>query len=606
MTSRCAIALACCLMTTGAPSDGRQPASEKAAALMASHDEATRWAETTLKQLTLEQKVGQMVCEQIRGEYVAEGSPQLDYWLRLAREHGVGGFVLYGGTPHDTARLLNRLQRESKLPLLIAADFEGGPGQQIAGATEFPPNMALSAVGSEALAYAVGKVGAIEGRAIGIHLTYSPVVDIQTQPGNPVLGGRSFGADLDLLGRMASAYIRGYQENGMLATAKHYPGRGDVELIPGTEFTINRKPADQVEREDLRAFKHAIDAGVAFIMSEHIAVPSLANGSDLPASVEPALATEWLRGRLGFTGVLTSDDLWYSKMTTRFGAEQVGVLAVRAGHDALLKPADAVKMIAAVVAAVRAGEIPQAQIDESVGRLLYWKARLNLHRNRLVDEARVGAAVGVEPHLALMRSLAERSLTVLANDGFFPRTAATTGKVLHIVVQKQDHDTAAVTIAAKLRDALPVRETFAFRPTTDRGVHYQALRAATEADTVVVSVVTQRTVYGENAPLRDADLALIRDVLRLRPKGTVVMSYGNPYVADRVRGAAAIVVGYGEGGFFGNQVAYADAFIRLLKGEIGAQARLPVRVSEAFPLGAGVALASPQSATAQAREVPGR
>ncbi|MBM3284569.1 MAG: hypothetical protein FJY81_01715, partial [Candidatus Aminicenantes bacterium] len=269
-------------------------------ALSVSHEEAERWADKTLRSLTLEKKVAQMICEQMRGEYAAENDPRFAYLLRLIKDYGVGGFVLYGGTPHDTARLLNRLQRESELPLLISADFEGGPGQQIAGATEFPANMALSAIGSEDLAYQVGRIGAIEGRAIGIHLTYSPVVDIQTQPHNPVLGVRSFGADIELLGRMAGAYIRGYQENGMLATAKHYPGRGDVELIPGTEFTINRKPAGQVEAEDLAAFKKAIDAGVTFIMSEHIAIPSLTEGSDLPASVHRTLARDWLRDRLGF------------------------------------------------------------------------------------------------------------------------------------------------------------------------------------------------------------------------------------------------------------------------------------------------------------------
>lgn len=559
-----------------------------AAALVASHDEATRWAEATLKGLTLERKVGQMLVEQMRGEYVAEGSPQLERWLRLAREHGIGGFVVYGGAPHDTARLLNRLQREAELPLLIAADFEGGPGQQIAGASEFPPNMALSAVRSEELAYAVGRVGAVEGRAMGIHLTYSPVVDVQTRPDNPVLGGRSFGADVEQLGRLAGAYIRGYQDHGMLATAKHYPGRGDVELVAGTEFTINRKPADQVEREDLRAFRHAIDAGVAFVMSEHIAVPSIANGSDLPASVEPVLARDWLRGRLGFKHVLTSDDLWYQKVTDRFGAERAGVLAVRAGHDALLKPADVVKTLEAVVAAVRGGEIPERQIDDSVRRLLYWKARLNLHRRRLVDEAGVARVVGVPAHVALVREVAERSLTLLVNDGVFPRQAGDAGALLHIVLQKQDHDPAAAEVAARIRAALPVGRTFVIGPTTDRAVHDEARRAAAEAPTIVVSIFNQRTVYRDNGPLRDADLALVREVAGLRPARAIVMAYGNPYVAGSAAGAAAVLVGYGEGGFYGNQLAYADAFIRLMRGEIGTGGRLPVRVSERFPIGSGL------------------
>lgn len=569
----------------------RQPRADTTGAqppLTASHDEAAGWADRTLKTLSLERKVAQLVCEQMRGEYVPEDSTQFQYWLRLVREYGVGGFVLYGGTPHDTARLLNRLQRESALPLLIAADFEGGPGQQIAGATEFPANMALSAIGSAQIAYEVGKVGAIEGRAIGIHLTYSPVVDIQTQPQNPVLSVRSFGRDVELLGRMAGAYIRGYQENGMLATAKHYPGRGDVELIAGTEFTVNKKPAAQVEREDLLAFKKAIEAGVAFIMSEHIAVPSLTNGSDLPASVEPLLATTWLREKLGFQGALTSDDLWYAKMTARFGAERSAVLALKAGHDALLKPADAIKTLAAVVEAVKAGEIGQAQIDRSVHRLLYWKARLNLHRNRFVDESRVSAVVGVKPHRDLVQTIAERSLTLLVNRGFLPANSSRVGKILHVILQKNDADPAALAAASKIREAFPVLQTIVIGPTTDPGLRDQARRAAGEADTVVVSVFNQRTVYKDNGPLRDADLTLIRDLTGIRAGATIVMSYGNPYLAESLHQAAAFVVGYGEGGFYGNQVAYADAFIRLLRGEITPQGRLPVHVSARFPMGSGL------------------
>ena len=159
-----------------------------------------------------------------------------------------------------------------------------------------------------------------------------------------------------------------------------------MELIPGTEFTVNNKPADRVEEEDFLAFKKAIDAGVTYIMSEHIAIPSVTDGSDLPASVEKKLATYWLREKLGFKGILTTDDMWYKKVTDRFGPVQACVMAVKAGHDAVLKPADVGDAIEGLVTAVNSGEIPLEQIDASVQKILYWKARLNLHRNRFVDE----------------------------------------------------------------------------------------------------------------------------------------------------------------------------------------------------------------------------
>jgi beta-N-acetylhexosaminidase len=538
-------------------------------------EEARRWAEETRAALTLREKVAQMVCEQLNGGYAAEDSEDYLYWSKLARDYGIGGFVVYGGSPHETARLLNRLQELAKVPILFSSDFEGGPGQQFSGASEFPANMALAAIGDENLAYEVGKVGALEGRAIGIHLTYSPVVDVQTRKENPVLSVRSFGSDLDLLGRMASAYIRGYQENGMLATAKHYPGRGDVDILED-EFLINRKPRERVEAEDLRAFQKAIEAGVTFVMSEHIQIPSITDGSDLPASVEPKLASTWLRERLRFSGVLTTDDLWYPKVGKRFGAERAGVLAIRAGHDVLLKPQNAVAMIEAVAAAVESGEIPLSRIDASVDRVLYWKARLGLPKNRFVDTERIASIVGTKEHLALVKEVAERSLTILVDHDVFPASAKSLGKIVYVSLQKNEHDAAPATAAAKFRDALSIEERFLLGPGVDPALYDSVLSRGRQADTVLVALFHPRTVYKDHGVLPPRDRELVRELSRAGAR-TIVLSFGNPYLAPDLPEVSAFVTGYGEGGFYGNQLVYADAFVRLLKGEIGAPGKLSVR-----------------------------
>jgi beta-N-acetylhexosaminidase len=539
-----------------------------------SDEEARRWAAETRASLSLREKAAQMVCEQIRGGYIAEDADDFRYWSRLAEEYGIGGFVVYGGAPYETAHLLNRLQKRARIPILISADFEGGPGQQFQGASEFPANMALSAIGDERLAYEVGRVGALEGRAIGVHLTYSPVVDVQTLPDNPVLGVRSFGSDLDLLARMAGAYIRGYQENGMLATAKHYPGRGDVEILED-EFLRNSKPGALVEAEDLRAFRAAIEAGVAFVMSEHITIPALTGDSDLPASVEPKLASYWLRERLGFEGVLTTDDLWYPKVVKRFGAERAAVMAVRAGHDALLKPANAVATIEALVRAVEAGEIPLARIDASVEKILYSKARVGLHRDRFVDPERIGTVVGAKAHRELVREVAERSLTVLLDRGVFPSKRETLGRIVHVSSQKNEGDPAPLAAAQKMREGLSISETFFLGPGVDPLRYDAAREAGLAAGTVLVSLFHQRTVYRDRGVLPARDLELIRSFAAAGVR-TIVLSFGNPYLAKDVPEVSAFVVGYGEGGFYGNQLVYADAFVRLMKGEITPSGKLPV------------------------------
>jgi beta-N-acetylhexosaminidase len=544
------------------------------AAFSQEDEEARLWVASTLRSLSLREKAAQMVCEQIRGGYVAEDAEDYLYWRWLAEEYGIGGFVVYGGAPHETAQLLNRLQKRARIPILMSADFEGGPGQQFQGASEFPANMALSAIGDERLAYEVGKAGALEGRAIGIHLTYSPVVDVQTVPDNPVLSVRSFGSDLDLLGRMASAYIRGYQENGMLATAKHYPGRGDVQILED-EFLLNPKDAARVEAEDLRAFRAAIEAGVAFVMSEHIAIPSLTEGSDLPASVEPKLASHWLRERLGFPGILTTDDLWYPKVVKRFGAERAGVMAIQAGHDALLKPKNAILTIEAVVRAVENGEVPLARIDASVEKILFAKARLGLHRNRFVDPERIASVVGTRAHRDLVQEVAERSLTVLVDRGVFPTKREALGKTVYVSIQKNEGDPVPFAVAQRMREGLSLQDAFLLGPGVDPARYSDARERAREADTVVVSLFHQRNVYRDRGVLPERDLELVRSFESAGVR-TIVLSFGNPYLAEDLPGVSAFVVGYGEGGFYGNQIVYADAFLRLLRGEIAASGKLPV------------------------------
>jgi beta-N-acetylhexosaminidase len=553
--------------------------------------EAAAWVDATLAGLTLEGKIGQIVTSDIAGWYVADGDPRLARWTALARDHGLGMFVLYGGTPRDVAHLTNRLQRAAKLPLLISADFEGGPGQQVAGASEYPANMAFAAAGDEDLMARAAAAAAVEGRAMGIHLTYTPVVDIAWRPDNPAESVRSFGGDLDLLGRMVRAYVRGYHENGMLTSAKHFPGRGDVGDFPGHPgWAWIGKPAAEVEAQEFRAFKHGIDAGVDFVMTEHIAVPSVTDGSDLPASVEAKLVTGWLKGKLGFKGVVTSDDLWYDHVVARFGAEEVAVRAFEAGHDVILKPKDPVATIAALAEAVRSGRVPESRVDEAARKVLTLKARLGLHEARFVDEARVGEAVGTPAHQALVQEVADRSLTLLKNEGAvvpLARRAGAWPKIVNVGVQKAAEDPSPAQLAAKLAAAFPGTRSFTLRPDQDPAYRETVRKAASEADVVVLSLFVPRDRMGDAAPLRDADLALIARICAAKPGAVVAMSYGNPHLVRKLPGVAAFLVGYGERGWFGNQAVYFDSFLKALKGELAPGGRLPVRVSDAYPIGAG-------------------
>ena len=553
-------------------------------------DEAAQWVDKTMASLSLEKKVAQLICTDITGEYLPYDDPRMESWLKLAKEHGIGGFVCYGGTPQHAAHLFNRLQQEADIPILISTDFEGGPGQQIAGASEFPANMAFAATRDENLMYEAATVMAREGRGMGIHLTYTPVADISISPVNPQESVRSFGGDYELMNRLLQMYVKGYHENGMLTTAKHYPGRGDMKALaehPGYNY-IDKTQAEFAQNE-LRAFQYAIDAGVDFIMTEHIAVPSVTGGSLLPASVEPKLTKGIIRDQLGFKGIITTDDLWYNHVVNRFGAEEVAVLALEAGHDIILKPLDPVATIKAVAEAVRQGRISEAQIDSSVYKLLHLKAKLGLHKNRLVDENSVYQTVGTKVHQALVRKVADKSFTLLRNEGVFPLKKQEPANTVHITVQKIENQPAVTVLTRKMSSSFRGITNYSLKPGVSQSYRETVIKAALQADCVIFSFFVDRNRFGDPAPLHEDDLNLIQQIIKQgKSKPVIAVSYGNPHIIRKLNDLPVFLVGFGEGGWGGNQQIYFDSFTDILKGTLTPSGKLPVHVSDEYPVGFGL------------------
>lgn len=284
---------------------------------------------------------------------------------------------------------------------------------------------------------------------------------------------------------------------------------------------------------------------------------------------------------------MTSDDLWYQHVIARFGPEEVAVRAFEAGHDIILKPKDPVATIAALAAAVRSGRIPAARVDSAVRKLLTLKARLGLQRQRLVDVDRVSGVVGTPAHWALAQEVADRSLTLLRNEGVLPVPPARRRRIVNVSIQKLEVDPSPPALHAKLVAAFPGIANFTVAPQTDPAIFSEIETAARAADLVVVSVFVARNRLGDPAPMRPADVALVERLIAAKPGAVVVMSYGNPQVIRRLPNAPAFLVGYGERGWFGNQEIYFTSFVRLLEGTLQPTGRLPVRVDDRYPLGAG-------------------
>jgi len=557
----------------------------------ASERQAAKWADKTLKGLSLEKKIGQLICTDITGVYLPEDDPKYQKWIQLAGEYGIGGFVLYKGTPYNVASLLNRLQKAADIPLLISADFEGGAGQQVTGATEFPGNMGFAAANDSELMYRAAIIMATEGRAMGIHLSYTPVCDLTLSADNPQESVRSFGGDVGQIKEMVGAYVKAYHEMGMLTTAKHFPGRGNMKPFPAHPgFNYLDGSESELTENEFRVFRNAIEEGVDFIMTEHIAVPSVTDGSDLPASVEPRLARGVIREKLGFEGIVTTDDLWYDHVVARFGAEEVAVRALEAGHDLLLKPKDPVAVIKAIAEAVNSGRISIEQIDNSVRKVLYIKALLGLNKERFVDEKNVGECVGTVAHKQVVFEVADRSITLLKNENVLPLKSPDKLSVVNVIFTKSANNLCVEDIKSKVSTGFRECQNYVL-PTVSDGEDYSVIeRAADSSDLVILSFLVQRERYGDPVPIDDDKLRLINRLIASKPGAVIGMSYGNPYIINKIEKIPAFITGFGEGGWYGNQSAYIDSFIKVLNSELSPTGKLPVRISDSYDIGFGLTL----------------
>ena len=280
--------------------------------------------------LSVRDRIAQLIVPWIPGTYAAydaEAFARMEHWVDSLH---VGGLIVSVGSPLDIAAKLNRLQQRSELPLLIASDLEGGTSIRFNGGTPLPPNMGVAATGSDSAAYTMGRITALEGRAVGVHLAFAPVADVNNNPANPIINTRSYGEDPAAVARMVAAEVRGLQDHGMLATAKHFPGHGDTGTDSHLALPVIQADWRRLDSVELVPFRSAIEAGVRAVMSAHIALPGVDPGELRPGTVAPNVLTGILRDSLSFDGLVVTDALDMAGVARIYGAE-AAVRAFQAG-----------------------------------------------------------------------------------------------------------------------------------------------------------------------------------------------------------------------------------------------------------------------------------
>ena len=571
--------------------------------------DAQRWVTATLAKMTLDDKVGQLLVSSFGSKYLSTDSAEFDTLAKGVHEYRIGGFHVFGGTepvpdvlldPHygsvtlgqplAAASLLNRLQAIARYPLLNTGDFETGAGFRLEGATGFPRNMAFGAAADEKLTYEAGRIAAAESRAIGVHVNFAPVMDVNNNPRNPVINTRSYGEDPALVGRLGSAFVRGLQDGGMIATLKHFPGHGDTDVDSHLGLPIIKDPRESLDRTEFPPFKAGIAAGAGAIMTGHIEMPALDPTPNTPTTLSAPIVAGVLRREMGFDGLVYTDSMGMAGVTKLYSPGEAAVRAITAGNDIVLHSPDDGAAFAGLKAAVQSGEIPMTQIDASVGRVLKAKARAGLHRARAVDLDTLPTVVGTRAHQAVADAVSRKSITLIKDQhGAVPLTIAPDAKVLYLSVLDSPGNW---RIGAPSRSFIPELKrrwrTVTSIELSERSTanEIDLVRAmAPRYDAIVASVFVRASSGSGRMDLPSNMQALLRALARQaeaakQPLVTVV--FGNPYTATFLQELPAILLTYD----FYDRAERSAA--RAVMGEAPIGGRLPIALPGMAERGTGL------------------
>ena len=586
-----------------------------------------KWAEKTLRKMSPEEKVGQLFGIKVLAQFLNDADPR---WIQLrdsVRKYHIGslvmtvpvdGPVLLRSQPYVAAELLNRLQRSSKLPLMVAADFERGVSMRLNGVTVFPHAMAFGATGKTENAEIFGRISALEARAVGVQWNFFPDADVNSNPANPIINTRSFGGDPNRVGDFVVAYIRGAHEGGLLTTAKHFPGHGDTASdshLGLAQVTGDRARLDAIE---LLPFKRAIEAGVDAVMVAHVTVPALDSEPKQVATTSKAIVDGVLKEEMGFKGVVVTDALDMAGLT-RLYAKNVGRAAVesfKAGNDVLIIPADLDASYRAMLQAVESGEIGRDRLDQSVRKILELKASVGLNKARLVDLGQLSNEIAKPENVAEGQRIADEAITLVRDNGkviplqsvgtpeaglpYQPLTEA--GNRLVVVIFSDDLRTdSGRMLERQVLARVPDARVIYVDARSGAGMKEAVVQAVGAAEHVIAAVYVVPTAgkavraagggLKNTVAMDDATGSLLAAVLDRAAERTVVLAMGNPYVIEDFPAIQNYVCA------FSNVTVSETAAIKALFGEIPIGGHLPVTIPGVASRGDGLERHARSSAT---------
>ncbi len=542
--------------------------------------EANKWVEATLRKMSVDEKIGQLLFTTYHGSLTPTDAAAYAQMMHDVSDLHCGGFInitqssplgIVKSQAYPTAVLTNQLQAKSKLPLLIGADFERGAAMRLDEGTSFPTAMALAAAGNPQDAYTMGKITALEARAVGIQWIYAPDADVNNNPGNPIINTRSFGEDPARVAEYVTAFVRGVEENGGLATAKHFPGHGDTASDSHIDLPVIHADRERLEHLELVPFRAAISAGVGSIMTGHLSVPSLEPDPNTPATLSSHILTDLLRKELGFQGLVVTDAMDMGGITVRYAPGEAAVRAVLAGADALLMPPVPDAAFEALQAAVRSGRISAERLDASVRRILLAKAKLGLNENRLVDINAINQKLGSIAWQSEAQEISDRGVTLLRDTPHrLPLDGTKPGRALLLAFYADPEPYPAEDLERELRSRFDSVTTL--RADT-RFISADTLKLPSP-DTYDIAILALFVRVSDRKGNVDvpAEQAALAEKLFQSGKPVITVGLGSPYLIERFPQAQTWIAAFGI-----SDVAQIS-IARALFGQIPVSGHLPVTV----------------------------
>lgn len=588
------------LMMTGSAVPLPQPVNRKKNKKVASaavrpqqQDAASRWADSVFQSLTPDERIAQLILIRAHSNL---GQEHINAVTKDIRDNKVGGVIFFQGGPVRQANLTNFYQSISKVPLLVTIDGEWGLGMRLDSVISLPRNMMIGAIQDTSLAYEAGRVIGEQCRRMGIHIDFAPDVDVNNNPRNPVINDRSFGENKEQVARMGVATIKGMQDAGIMACAKHFPGHGDTEVDSHFDLPAIRKTREQLDSLELYPFRAAIDAGVGSVMVGHLYIPAIDKKPNTPTSISYNAVTRLLKNDLGFKGLIVTDALEMKGIAKFYTNGQESLQSLLAGNDLMILPSTAAGSVAAIRKAIKKGRISQQEVDERVKKVLRAKYSLGLNNPQVINTDHLAEDINAKTD-SLRRRIAEKALTLIKNDQHLvPFSPAVSQQKLAVIAVGADANNAFVNAVKAYK---PGTDAFIF--TSRQSVNEVAAivsRIQRDYKAVIIGLHSYSRRPAGNFGISLAERLLIRQLQQEMPSVTV--AFGNPYAIQYFCEAPAVIAAYEDDST--TQRAAAD----LLFGRIGAQGKLPVTVCPQFPSGTGITytvnitttlpVASPESA----------